>query len=51
MHFYSYLADNLFQKNNTIERIDLGDNWIEMTGGNCIADVLKENIYITDLVS
>lgn len=38
------------KKNNTIERIDLGDNWIEMTGGNCIADVLKENIYITDLI-
>lgn len=30
--------------------LDLADNWLEEAGGRAVADMLKENLYITELV-
>ena len=41
----------LFQNNTIVLTLDLQDNWLEGVGGRHIAEMLKENIYITELVS
>ena len=39
------------QVNTVCEEIDLSDNYIEGTGAAAIADVLKDNMFIVNLVS
>ena len=41
----------VIQTNTTVLTLDLEDNWIEGTGAAYIADMLKENCYISELVS
>ena len=38
------------QDNHDIETLDLEGNWIEKEGASHIADTLRENIYLTDVV-
>ena len=40
-----------FKNNTTVINLDLQDNWLEGDGGESIARMLKENCYITELVS
>lgn len=42
--------NNVFQSNTKILKLDLSDNWINPEGGVFIANMLKENCYITELV-
>ena len=40
-----------FQINTTIEKMDLEGNYILGVGATCLAKVLKDNVYVTELVS
>ena len=40
----------IFQTNRKIEKIDLEGNWIESQGSIYLAQMLGNNIYITELV-
>ena len=40
-----------FQDNHDIETLDLEGNWVEKEGVKYLSDMLRENIYLTDVVS
>ena len=39
------------QDNTICEEIDLSDNYVEGTGASALAHMLKENMFIVNLVS
>ena len=39
------------QSNNVVEKLNLEGNWIQEPGCVSVADMLAENIYLSDLVS
>ena len=41
----------LFQSNTKILELDLSDNWLGQKGGIAVCEMLKENCFITNLVS
>jgi len=41
---------HLFQENHDIEVLDLEGNWIEKEGAGHIADMIRENLFLTDIV-
>jgi hypothetical protein len=46
-----YAPDLMFQNNTVCEEIDLSDNYVEGTGAFALADMLKENMFVVNLVS
>ena len=49
--FLTALFYKLFQQTNTsVIKLNLADNWIGAEGAGYIAEMLRENCYISDLV-
>ena len=40
-----------FQSNTAVLKLDLSDNWLGSEGGYSVCEMLKENCFITELVS
>lgn len=50
-HIELYVVYIYTQTNTSIVKLDLEDNWLQCDGAKYIADMLKENCYIYDLVN
>jgi len=49
--FHKFTDDNLILQTNTaVIKLNLADNWISAEGAGYIAEMLRENCYISDLV-
>ena len=49
--WHKFADDNLILQTNTaVIKLNLADNWISAEGAGYIAEMLRENCYISDLV-
>lgn len=44
-------ASVVLQSNTSVIKLNLSDNWMGSEGAGYISEMLRENCYITDLVS
>jgi len=51
LYIYIYIYIYKIQDNTICEELDLSDNYVEGIGASALAQMLKENMFIVNLVS